>query len=49
MMTEEEKALERIKKRRLNRKKTIWDHLRRLYARYKIWRMKKDDPFIYED
>lgn len=48
-MTEEELALEQIKKKRLNRKKTIWDFFRKLYSRYKIWKMKKDDPFIYED
>ena len=49
LLTEEDKALQELKKKRINRKKSIWDWFRKIYAKYKIWKMKKDDPFIYEE
>jgi hypothetical protein len=42
-------AIEQIKQKRLKRKPSPLDWFKRLYARYKIWKMKKNDPFIYED
>ncbi len=42
-------AIEQMKKNKLKRKHGPLTWLKKLYAKYKIWKMKKNDPFIYED
>lgn len=42
-------AIEQMKKNKLKRKRGPLAWFKKLYAKYKIWKMKKNDPFIYED
>jgi hypothetical protein len=46
---EEFDAIEQMKKNKLKRKRGPLTWFKKLYAKYKIWKMKKNDPFIYED
>tara|TARA_R110000822_G_scaffold3972_19_gene17029 strand:- start:1 stop:144 length:144 start_codon:yes stop_codon:yes gene_type:complete len=46
---DEQDAINKIKQKRLTRKRGIVEYFKKLYAKYKIWKMKKNDPFIYED
>ena len=46
---DEQDAIEQLKANRLKRKRGLAAWFKHMYARYKIWRMKKNDPFIYED